>query len=197
MHPALSLDEDEFHASLGRRLRELRGARGFSLGDLAEQAGVTSSFLSQLENGKKSCSLMTLHRLTAVLNVPLGNLFDPTGVDQSHGPQPVVRRDSRTPLEIPGIRQKLFLLTNDRELSLEPLLNVLPAGISTADHTVSHDGEEWFFVLKGQVELTLDQATYQLAAGDSVGFSSTQPHRVVNHGKEDAELIWVNTPRQF
>lgn len=197
MNPALWSDEEEFNAALGRRLRELRSARALSLGELAEQSGVTSSFLSQLENGKKSCSLMTLHRLTAVLHAPLAELFDPGPGAPASAPCPVVRRDSRTPLRLPGIRQKLYLLATGQDLSLEPLLNVLPPGVSTADHPAAHAGEEWFYVLRGQIELTLDQVAYLLGPGDSVGFASTEPHRVVNIGKEDAELIWVNTPRQF
>jgi transcriptional regulator with XRE-family HTH domain len=189
-------EESEFHAQLGRRIRELRQERGISMNELASMAQVTVSFLSQLETGKKACSLMTLQRITTALGIPAGDLFGP-GPAASEHPGVVVRSTDRPQIRLPGIRQRLYVLSANRDLNLEPLLNLLPPGVATSDHPTAHGGEEWLFVLQGTVRLEVHESTYILTAGDAAAFSSSLPHRMTNIGAEEAQIIWVNAPRQF
>ncbi len=187
--------ERGFLHQLGERLRELRRNRGLTLGQLAEQAGVTTGFISQLENGKNSPSLMTLRRITEALGVPFSDLFAPEPAPETD--RYIIRRSDRKRITIPGLRQQLYRLTPGGELEFESLLNILPPGVSTTDRPVSHHGGEWFYVLEGAVELSLGSVTYALEAGDCAAFPSSVPHQVTNRGSVPAQVIWVNSPRQF
>ncbi len=62
----------------------------------------------------------------------------------------------------------------------------------------AHEGEEFIYVLAGQVEITLDgRERYRLGPGDSTYFKSTSQHAWRNPGAEAAVLIWINTPPTF
>lgn len=66
---------DNVYARTARRLRELRTRRGMTQAALAERAGITSSFLSFLELGRKKGSLDTYDQLARGLGVRLADLF--------------------------------------------------------------------------------------------------------------------------
>jgi uncharacterized cupin superfamily protein len=60
-----------------------------------------------------------------------------------------------------------------------------------------HVGEEFVFVLQGELELWLGEREYRLSTGDCLYFASTIPHRWRNPGKRTARTLWVNTPPTF
>src|SRR4051794_4020568 len=95
-------------SELGRRVRELREQRGLSMRALAAEVGVTSGFVSQIENGQVAPSLTTLYRLTDALGVGMSELFDAV-------PRPerarLLRAAERAVIEaIPGIRDEVLSL---------------------------------------------------------------------------------------
>jgi quercetin dioxygenase-like cupin family protein len=57
-----------------------------------------------------------------------------------------------------------------------------------------HEGEEWIYVLSGQISLSLAGEIYELSAGDAVHFDSRQPHRVIARGKKAPEILLVASP---
>src|SRR5215831_9378607 len=65
--------------NLGSRLKNVRVKAGWTLRELARQAGVSPSFVSQIENGKSQPSVATLYEFAQLLNVSIDELFDPTG----------------------------------------------------------------------------------------------------------------------
>jgi transcriptional regulator with XRE-family HTH domain/quercetin dioxygenase-like cupin family protein len=65
--------------NLGSRLKNIRLKAGWTLRELARQAGVSPSFVSQIENGKSQPSVATLYEFAQLLNVSIDELFDPTG----------------------------------------------------------------------------------------------------------------------
>jgi quercetin dioxygenase-like cupin family protein len=81
---------------------------------------------------------------------------------------------------------------------LEVVVAELDPGGSTGDEAYCHgDSEEVFFVLAGHVRLQLEGDTYELGPGDSVQYRSSTPHRVVNHGHEPAEVMFVVSPPSY
>ncbi|MDD5567726.1 MAG: cupin domain-containing protein, partial [Candidatus Omnitrophica bacterium] len=60
-----------------------------------------------------------------------------------------------------------------------------------------HFGQEFVLVLKGAIEITLNDSMYVLRKGDSIYFNSNVPHEFRNIGNEEAEAIWVITPPTF
>lgn len=68
--------KDTAAANLGRRVRQLRDAKGWSQERLAERAEIDRSYLAGIESGARNPSLKALDRLAAALDIRLAGLFD-------------------------------------------------------------------------------------------------------------------------
>jgi uncharacterized cupin superfamily protein len=77
--------------------------------------------------------------------------------------------------------------------TLEPLLVAYPPHF--ASETSAHEGEEFLYLLEGQVTIFLEEQEYTLNPGDSMHFASRHTHRVVNPCDVPARILFVNTPK--
>ena len=79
---------------------------------------------------------------------------------------------------------------------MEPhLFRVAPAAGSGDSYM--HEGEEFLYVLRGQLTITLEKEEYHLKAGDSFYFESSMLHNWRNPGRAETWILWVNTPATF
>ena len=62
---------------------------------------------------------------------------------------------------------------------------------------IKHEGEEFGYLLDGEIELIVDKKKYQLRPGDSFFFRSERPHSYTNNRKKVARILWLNTPPTF
>jgi transcriptional regulator with XRE-family HTH domain len=183
--------EHVLEVDLGERLRAIRRLRRATLKTVAARAGLSESFLSQVERGRASASIASLQRIASALGVSVADLFQPDGT-RSH-PR-VLRRDSRPVLPLGRLGRK-FLLTPRPMEHLEVFIGVLSPGGSTADEPYTHgESEELVVVLAGTIHLQLGTEVHELRLGDSIDYPSSIPHRVVNAGDETAEVMWVISP---
>ena len=139
-----------------------------------------------------------LHRLARTLDTNVSRLLDP---DPDGELVQINRGNTSLFLSKSGIRTgngiSLEVLVNP---SLSRLLQVNfhqvePDG--TSDGLISHEGEEFGYVIEGQLEITIGDSTYSLAAGDSFFFPSLLEHGYRNAGKTRTTVLWVNTPPTF
>ena len=173
--------------AFGGRIRELRRKAGLTLQSLADQAGISVGFLSQVERDKATPSLGTLASLAAALGVEV-DVFIAT-------PRPA---DSVTRA---GERPQFALA--DSSLHYEQITTTLPGGtlssliihlpVGYASEVTAHVGEELIVVLDGTVKQTLADATFVLHAGDSLHFMGDTPHSFANVGEGPARLLWTGT----
>jgi transcriptional regulator with XRE-family HTH domain len=178
---------------LGERLRAIRLLRRLTLREVAQAAGVSESFVSQLERGRSSASVATLQRLAAAVGIEVSDLF---AGESPIGPH-VLRRHERQLLEWGHLGRKA-LLTPKPFLSLEVVAAVFDPGGSTGDEPYTHgDSEELLLVLAGRVQVQLGSELLDLSAGDSVNYRSSTPHRVSNPGDETAEVLFVISPPSY
>jgi transcriptional regulator with XRE-family HTH domain len=178
---------------LGERVRAIRSLRRLTLREVAESAGVSESFVSQLERGRSNASVATLQRLAAALGIEISDLF--AGEPQS-GPR-VLRRHERQLLEWGHLGRKA-LLTPKPFHSLEVVAAAFDPGGSTGDEPYTHgDSEELVLVLAGRVHLQLGSELLDLSIGDSVNYRSSTPHRVSNPGDDTAEVLFVISPPSY
>lgn len=198
---ALAPHEDEA-LELGREIRNLRVQAGLRLSDLAAEAGVSQSLISQIERGLASPSITTLRRLAAALDVPIAALFQgsneaSSGETDSVGRRLVVRRDERKGLHIPRSKVVYELLTPDLNRKIEFIWIEYEPGSVTHPDPMSHPGEENAVCLEGSVVVTIDGQDFVLNEGDSISFDSGRPHRVENRTNERAVLVSAITPPAF
>ena len=178
---------------VGERLRDIRRLRRATLRTIAERAGVSESFLSQVERGRASASIASLRRIAGALGVTVADLFEPGGP-----PSPrVLRREERPSLAF-GILGRKLLLTPRPLQHLEVFVGELDPGGSTGAEPYAHgDSEELFVVLSGNVELELGGDVHELETGDSIDYRSSTPHRAANVGEERAEVMWIISPPSY
>jgi DNA-binding transcriptional MerR regulator/mannose-6-phosphate isomerase-like protein (cupin superfamily) len=175
---------------VGERLRKLRLGRAYPLARVAKAAGVSVGFLSALERGHMSASVSTLRRLARFYRMNILSLFDPSESNPGR-----VRPGERKVLEAGrGVHMELLSWGNT---VMEPhLFRVAPSAGSGESY--AHEGEEFLFILQGCLEIELDGGErHRLEEGDSFYFESSTHHRWSNPGKQEARLIWVNTPPTF
>ncbi|MDD4294424.1 MAG: XRE family transcriptional regulator [Candidatus Omnitrophica bacterium] len=176
-------------------IKQLREEKGITLRTMAKQLGVSASFLSQVERGKSSPSLSTLKNIANALSTTISNLI---GENQMIENNPVVRENERKELTEVSQGVSMFLLTSkDANKQMEPLLFKLDEHASSGNMGYKHFGQEFVLVLKGSIEITLNDTRYVLKKGDSIYFNSNIAHSFKNLGKEKAEAVWVVTPPTF
>jgi DNA-binding transcriptional MerR regulator/mannose-6-phosphate isomerase-like protein (cupin superfamily) len=175
--------------AIGSRLRKLRAKRRLSLAQVARTVGISVGFLSALERSQMSGSVGTLRKLARFYRTNILDFFDATGAS---GRQ--VRPEQRKVLEAgPGVQMELLAWGNT---VMEPhLFRVAPKAGSGDSYT--HEGEEFLYVLRGQLAITLEKQEYRLKAGDSFYFESATAHHWRNPGQAETWVLWVNTPPTF
>jgi transcriptional regulator with XRE-family HTH domain len=188
-----SAPEVAAEVDVGERLRAIRRLRRRTLRDVAERAGVSESFLSQVERGRSSASIASLRRIAGALGVTVADLFEPSGPAEPR----VLRREDRPSLAF-GVLGHKYLLTPRPLQHLEVFVGELDVGGSTGTEPYVHgDSEELLVVVSGTVQLELDVAVHELTSGDSIDYRSSTPHRVVNVGNDIAEVMWVISPPSY
>jgi DNA-binding transcriptional MerR regulator/quercetin dioxygenase-like cupin family protein len=176
-------------AAIGTHLRQLRAKRRLPLAQVAGAVGISVGFLSALERSQMSGSVGTLRKLARFYKTNILDFFDATGVSSRQ-----VQPPQRKVLEAgPGVRMELLAWGNT---VMEPhLFRVAPEAGSGDSY--SHEGEEFLYVLRGALSITLQHEEYRLKAGDSFYFESATPHHWKNPGRAETWVLWVNTPPTF
>lgn len=180
--------------NLGHRLRAVRRARGYTLAEVAKQAGVSKSFLSMLETGKTDVSAHRLQRLASVYDLTVSDLLPD---ERSRGLVQVVRRGEGARLPGFGAGVEALLLVRDLHHRIQPVRLTLEPGTVHANDR-GHAGEEFLMVLGGSVGLSLDGSPFEtLATGDCAFYPSALSHVYRNDGTEPAELLTISAPNTW
>ncbi|MEA2653568.1 MAG: hypothetical protein QOI37_795 [Chloroflexota bacterium] len=178
---------------LGVRIRALRQARGLTLRDVSQQAGVTESFLSQVERDVTSPSIATLQRIAHALDLSIAQLF-------AEEPETgrVVRREARRTVAFPGLKSVDEFLTSNMAGRLQVILSTIEPGGGTGAEPYTHDSdEEVVVVLAGVLDLWIADEHYVLREGDAITFPSRLPHWNMNHGDAPVKVLFCLTPPSY
>ncbi len=175
---------------IGSKLRKLRKSMGLGSGEAADRAKISQGFLSAIELSKANPSIATLQRLAAIYNTTVLEFFD-----LPHHSRRLIRPNQRRSLRTDtGVDMQLLSIGTKM---LECMLFRVPPSAGS-DGAYSHAGEEFIYVLKGSLEIWLDELEgHVLQEGDSFWFESNLGHRWFNPSDKEAVLIWVNTPLTF
>jgi DNA-binding transcriptional MerR regulator/quercetin dioxygenase-like cupin family protein len=175
--------------AIGGHLRQLRAKQHLSLAQVAEAVDISVGFLSALERSQMSGSVGTLRKLARFYKTNILDFFEAT-----EGSSRQVRPSQRKVLEAgPGVRMELLAWGNT---VMEPHLFRLAPQAESGD-SYAHEGEEFLYILRGELAITLQGEEYRLRHGDSFYFESATPHRWKNPGRAETWVLWVNTPPTF
>lgn len=179
--------------NLGARIRALRQARRRTLRDVADRAGVTESFLSQVERDVTSPSIATVQRIARALDLSIAQLFAEDG-DAGR----VVRREARRRVSYSGLKAVDEFLTSNMAGRLQVILSTIEPGGGTGADPYTHDSdEEVVVVLEGTLDLWVGEEHHVLREGDAITYPSRMPHWNVNRGSARAVVLFCITPPSF
>lgn len=176
---------------LGERLRARRRALGLTLKEVADGAGLSVGFISQIERGITTPSLSSLVAVSRVLKVHVS-----TFLSQPKPTAPTTRHDQRPHYAIGG--NSLVYERLSASFPGNVLRSVIihePPGYRS--EPIAHEGEEIFYVLEGGITVELEGEVHVLEAGDSLHFQSTRVHSSWNHTGAPATILHTCTMDVF
>ena len=180
---------------MGSKISLVRESRKLSVQELADRAELREELVQQIESGELIPSLSPLIKIARVLGVRLG-----TFLDDEDNVSPVMTRGADR-AKVTRFSNKehagqsdldFYALAADKTgRHMEPfLIDVYPS--SADDIKMStHEGEEFIYVLDGEVEISYGKDTYQLAKGDSIYYDSIVSHNVHSKGGTTAKILAV------
>ena len=182
--------DKNFKFQFGEKIRIVRERRGITLKEVAEQANVSESLVSQIERNRVSPSIDTLLTIADVLEKYL--FRDYKRNKKVH----IVRADKRNSLVLKNVKYEQLSVLNEpsKEHAIEALLLEIQPGAEKGDIEYGHKGNELGYIIEGRGELLYGTEVYSLEEGDSVSFSSDIPHNLKNTGDKLLKAFWVITP---
>ena len=180
--------------NIGTQLRQARIERAWTLGELSARCGLSSSFLSQVERGLSTLSIVSLSAICNALDLPVVSLFSSSAPLDERTPR-VTTADRQLLIQIGDSPVSYRYLTN--QLPAAPIAELLiaqfPAGCEQRDS--AHEGRELGYVLEGLLHLRVGAEAYRLAPGDSYRIEPSEPHDYRTLASGGARVLMAVTQR--
>lgn len=181
--------------AIGEQLRELRLVKNLTLREVAEKAGISVGYLSQLERNHSRLPIGVLKRISDALGVHMNWFFQQNTEGDASERDVVVRSGNRRRMSFTGLGIQEELLSPNLSGPLELLISTIGPRADSEDY--SHDGAEAGLVLSGTLDLWVSGRHFQLHEGDSFAFKSTEVHRCANATDTPTKVLWVITPPHY
>lgn len=187
----------------GNRIREMRKKRGLTLKEVAEATGYTIGHISQIERDLKSPSLTALRKIAACLDCSevwliMGDTesnFQSSNSEDSSKETYLIRKENRIPMRIPEIDVSYSIFTpsalpDGQEAQMTGLIVKLKPDTWVTERMISHGNyDESLLLLKGELELRMDDSTYTIHEGDCFYIPKNSLHNYLNTSDEEAIMI--------
>ncbi len=176
---------------LGEKIKNLRLGCELTQEELADRCELTKGYISQLENDLTSPSIATLIDILSALGTNLREFF----ADDDSEEKIVFNKNEFIEKATDGYVLN-WLVPNAQKNAMEPVHMVLKPNFST-DEDFPHEGEEFGYVLRGEIVLCLGKRKIKVKKGESFYYTADKVHYVVNKANKDAEFIWISSPPSF
>ena len=178
---------------IGEKIKRRRVSLGLTQEELAARVELSKGFISQVERDLTSPSIATLTDILEALGMSLADFFSQEDTNEKvvFGADDVFVKEN----EDAG-HSIHWLIPNAQKNSLEPILVTLQSGGKTWEQD-PHEGEEFGYVLHGQVNLVAGKRTYRVRKGFSFCLHPNTTHYLENTGTHPAVILWISTPPSF
>ncbi len=176
---------------LGEKIKQLRLQCDLTQEELADRCELSKGYISQLENDLTSPSIATLKDILTALGSSLKEFFAEVETEEK-----VVFKENDFIERVNDSSVLNWLVPNAQKNLLEPIHLVLNPRSKT-DEDVPHEGEEFGYILEGEILLYLGKKKYAVKKGESFYFEAKKVHFIENPTKNRAVLIWVSSPPTF
>ncbi len=177
---------------IGEKIKRLRLLNELTQEELAQRCDLTKGFISKIERNITSPSIATLMDILEALGTDVKKFFNEDVQDKIVFTKDDIYQSQNE--ELAHIVS--WLIPNAQKNTMEPILIELsPKGTSNIEEP--HKGEEFGYVLKGNITLYLGNKKFKLKKGESFCFKSSQVHYIENSGSKQAVVLWVSSPPSF
>ncbi len=179
----------------GRRLRQQRLNKGWTLAELAERSGLVISTISKAERGIIALTYDRLAMLAQALEVDLAAFFNAEGETFVPGSFAVARKGEFKRQETKNYVYEM-LFPDVWHKAMTPMMGSLKAReLVDFEEFVRHPGQEFLIVMAGQVTVFVENRDpVVLNTGDSIYFDSSVGHLYASGGDQDARILVICAP---
>ncbi|MEG1662532.1 MAG: XRE family transcriptional regulator [Clostridia bacterium] len=175
---------------IGIKLKALRLQCGLTQEELANRCELTKGYISQLENELTSPSIQTLLDILSALGTTISDFFTNEKEEQ------VVFTEDDFFKKVADDHTITWLVPNSQKNEMEPIrIEIQPKGVLSPD--MPHEGEEFGFVMSGQIVLHIGKREYLVKRGEAFYYESAKTHFLENRSTTAAVIIWVSSPPTF
>lgn len=175
---------------LGIKIKSLRLQCNLTQEELADRCELTKGYISQLENDLTSPSIATLVDILNALGSDLKEFFNETIEDQFvFTEDDFIVKDNED-------HQITWLVPNSQKNEMEPILVTINPHTKLYEDR-PHEGEEFGYVIEGNIVLHIGKKTLKVAQGNSFYYPAARVHFLENTSDKIAKVIWVSSPPTF
>lgn len=187
--------EESAEEDIGKKINQLRLAKGYSQRKLAKLSGLTNTSISSIERNKVSPAVNTLKAILAVLGSDLTTFFS----DEWKEPKARVVVTPKDLLELSESNSRVSLkqvYNCSTTKNLGFLIETYQPNSST-EEKIAHEGEEIGTVIEGKILIRIAETTYLLNQGDSYVIDTIQPHTFINPTDSVTRIVSAHTPTTY
>jgi transcriptional regulator with XRE-family HTH domain len=181
---------------LGAKIQQIRENREMSVEELADESQCSVEVIKSIESGDLIPSLTPLIKIARVLGVRLGTFLDDA---PQTGPVMVKSGKSEQVIHFSGKEDHpdtsaldfYALASGKADRHMEPFMIDVRLPTSNDYKLASHEGEEFIYVMEGEIEILYGQERYLLSKGDSIYYDSVIPHDLHAYGDKNAKILAV------
>jgi|SRR5699024_1163098 len=177
---------------LYKKIKDLRKSNNMTLKKLSEQTGLSISFLSQIEKGSTSLAITSLKKIADAFEVSINYFFININ---NHNYS--VKIDNQKPFTVEGSNIVYTRLSGEFDNRKVESMTVTLPPCKDFHEKFSHPGEEFYYVLKGEVIFSINEKEHHLFEGESIHFPSNITHQWKNPSSCNTKLLSILTPALF
>jgi quercetin dioxygenase-like cupin family protein/ribosome-binding protein aMBF1 (putative translation factor) len=188
-----SSPDTDIQVNVGERVKAVREKRGLTLKDISQRTDIDIPVLKEIEDEAVAPPLGVVIKLAKALEMKMGYFIS----GEENMPYTIVRRGDRKVISrYDSKKGKHYgyeyesLAPHKKDRHMEPFLVTLEP-TDTDEERSTHDGQEFIYVLEGNMKVLYEDETYILEPGDSVYYDSTVPHLVKCHGGKKTKILAV------
>jgi transcriptional regulator with XRE-family HTH domain len=177
---------------IGKKIKRLRLEKFLTQDELAIRCELSKGFISQVERDITSPSIATLIDILEGLGTNLRDFFN-----EDEDEKIVFKKDDIFEIIDDELKYKIeWIVPNAQKNQMEPILITIEAE-GRYKEELPHEGEEFGYVLSGNITIHLGDKTYKAKKGESFYYKSRKNHYISNSGKRAAKVLWISTPPAF
>lgn len=178
---------------VGSKIKEIRKSKNLTLTEMSQQTGISIAMLSKIENGRVFPTWHSLLQIFEALSLNLNTFFNDLPTNSGFTSYLLFRAEEYKPIEkedeAKGFDYRLVLNRNMDKSAME--ISVLTLSPGATRETVSTEGYQFLFVVKGSVAYHLGDKTLELKENDSLFFDGRIEHVPENTTNEEAFLLVI------